>query len=639
MAVFSPDNHTIRETINVDYKTRMTNQEVVFINNDNVFQGTFQGKVNMTGGVLSAGDGETVEIKNATLKNVVLEDEEGKKVNLSDYSTSLNDLETNLETLSETVGSNKTDADEKITNLETTTNDLVNAAREELSAYVVAKVVESGGESAADLETVKTALKTETESRETKDTELETAIKTLKSEVDGISETTSGGLIFQNTISVFRTDTSFLTVFQRRGYEDDESLRNGFMYSVDLKDCDSVTIEGMDIENGDYLIVRAKSGSVLVKDIDVSYIVKIDAMDKKALENVVQSVNDEKDRAQTQEMILGSKTDAEIERAKSEEASIKKSVSDEISNRQTADATTLGSAKTYTNERLGSYYTSEKANETFLKKEDAKLTYSTIDDFTRLTENINNRIEIEKNRAVVSEESLDKKITEEQKARQTVQDTVDAEKTNRETADTNLKTELTAEISKVKDSVTAEYNRSAAAEETLTTRIGAEETRAKKAENDLQTGLDKVSNDLASEIENRKSAVSNVEKSISDETERAKNRESDLETKIDANSSSITTLGETITSDITKKLASEEERAKAEEKKLQDSITEITGTKIPEVTKALTEEVSRAKTEENQIRTDLGNSIVEKVSVEEKRAKEEERDLLEKIHTANSNIT
>lgn len=639
MAVFSPDNHTIRETINVDYKTRMTNQEVVFINNDNVFQGTFQGKVNMTGGVLSAGDGETVEIKNATLKNVVLEDEEGKKVNLSDYSTSLNDLETNLETLSETVGSNKTDADEKITNLETTTNDLVNAAREELSAYVVAKVVESGGESAADLETVKTALKTETESRETKDTELETAIKTLKSEVDGISETTSGGLIFQNTISVFRTDTSFLTVFQRRGYEDDESLRNGFMYSVDLKDCDSVTIEGMDIENGDYLIVRAKSGSVLVKDIDVSYIVKIDAMDKKALENVVQSVNDEKDRAQTQEMILGSKTDAEIERAKSEEASIKKSVSDEISNRQTADATTLGSAKTYTNERLGSYYTSEKANETFLKKEDAKLTYSTIDDFTRLTENLNNRIEIEKNRAVVSEESLDKKITEEQKARQTVQDTVDAEKTNRETADTNLKTELTAEISKVKDSVTAEYNRSAAAEETLTTRIGAEETRAKKAENDLQTGIDKVSNDLASEIENRKSAVSNVEKSISDETERAKNRESDLETKIDANSSSITTLGETITSDITKKLASEEERAKAEEKKLQDSITEITGTKIPEVTKALTEEVSRAKTEENQIRTDLGNSIVEKVSVEEKRAKEEERDLLEKIHTANSNIT
>ena len=213
MAVFSPDNHTIRETINVDYKTRMTNQEVVFINNDNVFQGTFQGKVNMTGGVLSAGDGETVEIKNATLKNVVLEDEEGKKVNLSDYSTSLNDLETNLETLSETVGSNKTDADEKITNLETSTNDLVNTAREELSAYVVAKVVESGGESAADLETVKTALKTETESRETKDTELETAIKTLKSEVDGISETTSGGLIFQNTISVFRTDTSFLTIF------------------------------------------------------------------------------------------------------------------------------------------------------------------------------------------------------------------------------------------------------------------------------------------------------------------------------------------------------------------------------------------------------------------------------------------
>ncbi len=584
MAVFSPDNHTIRETINVDYKTRMTNQEVVFINNDNVFQGTFQGKVNMTGGVLSAGDGETVEIKNATLKNVVLEDEEGKKVNLSEYSTALNDIETNLETISGSVETNKTDADEKIANLETSTSELVNKAREELSAYVEAKVTEIGGSTATEMGNIKDDLSVETLNREKKDTELEESIKTLKTEIDNINATTSGGIIFQNSISVFRTDTSFLTIFQRRGYEDDESLRNGFMYSVDLKDCDSVVVEGMDIENGDYLIIRTNSGSVLVKDIDVSYIVKIDAMDKKALENVVQSVIDEKTRAEGQEVLLGKKTEAENERAISVEEEIKKSVSDEVSNRQMADESILAQSKNYTDEKLGSYYSQEKTDEVFLKKEDAKTTYSTIEEFANTTGSI--------------------------------KDSVASEKSARETAVTNL----TTEIGSVKESVSNEYARSVGVESKLELRIGTEETRAQKTENGLQTSIDKLTNDITSEVEARKTSISSVENKVSLESERAVAKENAIESKISENSKTITTLKES-------------------EKKLQDSITEITVTKIPEISKSIADETTRAKTEENQIRTDLGNAISDKVSSEESRAKTQEKEILKKIDEINSDIT
>ena len=74
MAVFTNIDNTLKETINVNYRTRETNQKVRFCNEENEYWGTFRGVLSVDGATLGNCRIYDAEIDNAVFSNVRFKD-------------------------------------------------------------------------------------------------------------------------------------------------------------------------------------------------------------------------------------------------------------------------------------------------------------------------------------------------------------------------------------------------------------------------------------------------------------------------------------------------------------------------------------------------------------------------------------
>jgi hypothetical protein len=85
MSRFTPCNRLVKETINVELDDRITEQKVVFNNEDNVYRGHFIGDANLVG---VSGGGSTISnygIAGSTLSGCDFVDENGQNVGLAEF--------------------------------------------------------------------------------------------------------------------------------------------------------------------------------------------------------------------------------------------------------------------------------------------------------------------------------------------------------------------------------------------------------------------------------------------------------------------------------------------------------------------------------------------------------------------------
>ena len=98
MATFNPYNKAIKESINVDFKDRVSPQKVILCNRENKFYGEFIGHLNSDSIDIKGG-----KLTNVTLSNVIICDAEGHEYNLSSLQKVLGDIEAEFSEFSDGV--------------------------------------------------------------------------------------------------------------------------------------------------------------------------------------------------------------------------------------------------------------------------------------------------------------------------------------------------------------------------------------------------------------------------------------------------------------------------------------------------------------------------------------------------------
>ena len=85
MSTFTPYDRTIKETINVGFEDRITNQRVVFANKTNVYNGHFIGDAVLIGNPESGSTITNYGIVDSTLSGCNFIDENGQNVSFADF--------------------------------------------------------------------------------------------------------------------------------------------------------------------------------------------------------------------------------------------------------------------------------------------------------------------------------------------------------------------------------------------------------------------------------------------------------------------------------------------------------------------------------------------------------------------------
>lgn len=86
MSTYTDLHNRVQESINVDYKSRITPQKVKLLNAENEYWGTFKGKVQAEDIALTGGTFSGVTITDATLDNVKFSNVSGLQIDMTDYA-------------------------------------------------------------------------------------------------------------------------------------------------------------------------------------------------------------------------------------------------------------------------------------------------------------------------------------------------------------------------------------------------------------------------------------------------------------------------------------------------------------------------------------------------------------------------
>lgn len=178
---------------------------------------------------------------------------------------------------------------------------------------------------------------------------------------------------------------------------------------------------------------------------------------------------------------------------------------------------------------------------------------------------VKNSVKEETDRAVEKETELEDKLTN--------------ETSDRETADTNLQSNIDIE----KNRITAEITRATEAEKVLTTNLTQEIADRKEADKNLDDKITDLDTNLTTEITNRTNADTELQTAIDNEIDRAEAKEDELN------------------SVITTEVADRKTAITAEEKARGDKDTELEG--------LITTEITRAKEAETNLETALTGKI------------------------------
>ena len=94
MAIFTGLDNTLKETLNVDYNERTTDQEVKFLNKNNEYWGRFNGAINPTSITAESGS-----LSNVSLYNAKLLTSDGREIDITRYGQDLAELQTGVENI------------------------------------------------------------------------------------------------------------------------------------------------------------------------------------------------------------------------------------------------------------------------------------------------------------------------------------------------------------------------------------------------------------------------------------------------------------------------------------------------------------------------------------------------------------
>ena len=285
--------------------------------------------------------------------------------------------------------------------------------------------------------------------------------------------------------------------------------------------------------------------AILALDNKVDYLVDKEIKDREnAINDVLNQLNAEVDRAKAAERLLQDNIDAESRRAIAAEEQLGRDITAEIERAERTE-NSLQEQITAEVER------SKAAEETLTNNLNAEIERSTEEDVSlnaKILEEIERakvtehalKVDLinEYERATLKEAELERLINREIE-RSTEKDALLSEKLDGEieraiSVEDGLRDKLNSEIERTKgveqnliDAIKEEYNRATAQEHLLEDAINVETTRSKDVEEDLL-------NLINAEVERAMVSESNLDVAIKEETERAKTEESRLDNKLNS---------------------------------------------------------------------------------------------------------
>lgn len=246
-------------------------------------------------------------------------------------------------------------------------------------------------------------------------------------------------------------------------------------------------------------------------------------------------------------------------------------------------------------------------NKTNIITVDAKIDVTKVEEELK---KLNERILIEKDRAIGAETNLQNAIDTEQEraeiAEKLLQSNLDVESSERIAEDTSLSNRINQEI------------------EDRTNAVKAEETRAVEAET-------KLTDDLNTETTNRINADTEIKKDLASEINRATTRENEIDTKLSEEISRAKDAEKTLTDD----LNTEIETRKSEDKNLTDNLNN----EISRATQSETYLQNALDTEISDRKSAISQEVIDRnaaIKVETNRATQAESTLTQSLETETS---
>lgn len=92
MSTYTDLHNKIQESINVDYKTRITCQKARFLNEENEYWGMFNGKIEVDGSRLYNTTLSNGTIYNAEIVNSIIRSDTGGIIDLQQFSDNIQDI-------------------------------------------------------------------------------------------------------------------------------------------------------------------------------------------------------------------------------------------------------------------------------------------------------------------------------------------------------------------------------------------------------------------------------------------------------------------------------------------------------------------------------------------------------------------
>ena len=266
MATFAP-NTTVKETINVDYTTRITPQKVAFINRENEYYGSFHGVAEISGSTL-----KDPNIVGGTFTGTKFVDDEGKEVDLTRYAQSIVDLEEAVDDLSGAIDSRMPEG--------------------------VPELVEKVHKLSGDLGLLSGTTDSKFELVDTRFSVAEATLDTHGNHLEEIDEKVAeltkaavGGLVYRGSLTLEDGVTTFA---QAVSVVEHGNVKTGFVYTVsDLRTATGL-LEGKKVGTGDMVILKNIDGEIEPSLLGILNIEVVDSMDRElmtAIESLRVQVN------------------------------------------------------------------------------------------------------------------------------------------------------------------------------------------------------------------------------------------------------------------------------------------------------------------------------------------------------------
>lgn len=231
---YNPYTRAVKESINVDFENRYSNQKVILCNRENKFYGTFIGLIKDSQFELSGGT-----LTDVRLSNVVILDSEGKEINLSRINERLEDIYYNLDVISSSL---KTTISDTIPAISIELNSAISANSVDISS-LFSKLVTLSANSSSGLSILESYISSNLYNLSSELSTTKQNIKTNSDEIDYLSGLISTKIFVGNYISNdIKGDYSDLSVLKTTMDEYQQLLVDGRL-STDLSNTIFITTD------------------------------------------------------------------------------------------------------------------------------------------------------------------------------------------------------------------------------------------------------------------------------------------------------------------------------------------------------------------------------------------------------------